>query len=475
MANDLSLTSQPAWQLSEMLNQRQVSSVELTQAFLDRIAEVNPKINAYVTVADEAALAQARQADAAIAKGARRGPLHGLPISIKDLAITKGLRTTRGSKAFEHWIPDADDIVSERVRASGAVFLGKTNTPEFGHRGSTENLIGEPCRNPWDLSRTTGGSSGGAAAALIADLCPVATGSDGGGSIRIPAGFCGVYGIKPSQGRVPAPYDGAGGWRPFSQNGPMARTVRDACLLFGIMAGPDPRDPTAITTPAPDFLAACVPNVRGLRIAWSPDLGYAAVDPEVRRIAEQAALAFADLGAIVEQPKLNLDGPLILETFRTVWETDLVANYGHLLQTHRDDLDPVLHQQLENASTWPALKLTLALRELERHRGVVRDLMANYDLLLTPSLAVPAFPIGEFPQTIDGRPLADPLWDFTPFSYPFNMTGNPAASIPCGFTDAGLPVGLHIVGQIGDEITVIRASAAFEEAHPWDNVRPPII
>jgi aspartyl-tRNA(Asn)/glutamyl-tRNA(Gln) amidotransferase subunit A len=472
MANDPTLTGKPAWQLSEMLDQRQVSSVELTRAFLDRIVEMNPKINAYVTVADELALAQAADADAAIAKGERREPLHGLPISIKDLAITEGLRTTRGSKAFEHWIPDADDFVSERVRAAGAVFLGKTNTPEFGHRGTTENLIGEPCRNPWDLTRTTGGSSGGAAAALITDLCAVATGSDGGGSIRIPAAFCGVYGIKPSQGRVPAPYDGAGGWRPFSQNGPMARTVRDACMLFQVMAGPDLRDPTALTIPAPDFLAACVPDVRGLRIAWSPDLGYATVDPEVRRISAQAALAFSDMGANVEQPALNLDGPLILETFRTVWETDLVANYGHLLTSNRDDLDPMLRQQLENAATWPALKLSLALRELERHRGVVRDIMANYDLLLTPSLAVPAFPIGEFPQSINGRALADPLWDFTPFSYPFNMTGNPAASIPCGFTSDGLPVGLHVVGRVGDEATVIRASAAYEEAHPWDGVRP---
>ena len=474
MAIDHSLTHEPAYRLSEMLDQREVSSVELTRAFLNRIAGVNPKISAYVTVADEAAMAQAEAADAAIAKNLRLGPFHGLPISIKDLVITKGLRTTRGSKAYEDWIPNTDDIVSERLRASGAVFLGKTNTPEFGHRGTTENRIGDPCRNPWDLTRTPGGSSGGAAAALIADLCPVATGSDGGGSVRIPAGFCGVYGIKPSQGRVPAPYDGAGGWRPFSQNGPMARTVRDACMLLQVMAGPDPRDPTAMITSAPDFLAACVPDVRSLRIAWSPDLGYAAVDPEVRRIAEQAALTFADLGAIVEQPALNLDGPLILETFRTIWETDLLANYGHLLRKHANDLDPVLRHQLEQAASWPALKLSLALRELERHRGVVRNIMADYDLLLTPSLAVPAFPLGEFPRTIDGRQVVDPLWDFTPFSYPFNMTGNPAASIPCGFTSEGLPVGLHLVGQLGDEATVIRASIAYEEARPWDGFRPEI-
>jgi len=471
MVNDLHFL--PAWRLGELLDTKQVSSRELAELFLARIDTLNPQLNAYPTVTADLARQQADDADSAIAKGARRGPLHGVPLSIKDLTITAGIRTTRGSRVFADWVPDADDIVAERVRASGAVFLGKTNTPEFGHRGTTENLLGDPCRNPWDLTRTPGGSSGGAAAALASGLCPVATGSDGGGSIRIPAGFCGVYGIKPSQGRVPAPYEGPGGWRPFSQPGPMARDVRDACLLLDVMAGPDPRDATAITTAAPNFADACVPDVTGLRIAWSPDFGGVPVDPEVRAIAERAALAFADLGASVEQPALDFNGDAMLEIFLTVWLVDLVANYAHLVAGREDELDPVLRGQLEEASTWPAPRLARALRELERHRASIRSVMADYDLLLTPSLATPAFIIGNFPSAIDERAV-DSLWGFTPFTYPFNMSGNPAASIPCGFTGTGLPVGLHAVGRTGDEATVIRGSAAFEQAQPWAGLFPSI-
>ena len=473
MADELAFDS--AWHLGLLLDRREVSSVELTTLFLERIERLNPVLNAYLTVSDEVALGQARDADAKIGRGERRGPLHGLPISIKDLAATKGIRTTRGSLVYRDWIPDEDDIVVERLRAAGAVFLGKTNTPEFGHRATTENRLGEPCRNPWDTTRTPGGSSGGAAAALASGLCPVATGSDGGGSIRIPAGFCGVYGIKPTQGRVPAPYGGPGGWRPFSQSGPMARTVRDACFLLQAMAGPDARDPMALAEGPPDFQAACVPDVAGLRIAWSPDLGHANVDAEVQRGAEQAAKAFGDLGAEVEEVQLGFDGDLVLDTFRTVWLSDLLANYHQLLEQHSKELDPVLRGQLEAAREWPAHKLALALRELEWHRHRVADALGTYDLLMTPTLAVPAFPIGEVPESIGGRTVSDQMWDYTPFSYPFNMGRNAAASIPCGFTATGLPIGLQVVGRPGDERRVIRASAAFEEAHPWADKRPPVV
>jgi Asp-tRNA(Asn)/Glu-tRNA(Gln) amidotransferase A subunit family amidase len=472
MNDDLAFAS--ASHLSQLLDRRDVSSVELTRLFLERIERLNPRLNAYLTVSDEVAIAQAEAADAAIARGERRGPLHGLPISIKDLAVTKGIRTTRGSLVFKDWIPDEDDIVVERLRASGAVFLGKTNTPELGHRGTTENRLGEPCRNPWDLTRTPGGSSGGAAAALASGLCPVATGSDGGGSIRIPAAFCGVFGIKPTQGRVPSPYAGPGGWRPFSQNGPLSRTVRDACLLFQVIAGPDPRDPLALAESPPDFVAACKPDASGLRIAWSPDLGYAAVDAQVGRIAREAAQVFVSLGATVEPIEMALDGEAVLDTFRTVWLSDYAANYGALLPEHRDELDPVFRDQLEDAVGWPATKLALALRELEWHRRRMSEAMAGYDLLMTPTLAVPAFTIGDAPETIDGHRVPDPLWGYTPFTYPFNMTGNPAASVPCGFTAEGLPVGLHVVGRHGGETAIIRASAAFEEARPWANLRPPV-
>lgn len=469
--NELAFAS--ASRLSAMLEAHEVSSLELTELFLERIGRINPQINAYLTVSADVAVAQAKEADTSIARGDRRGPLHGVPISLKDLNVTRGIRTTRGSLVYKDWVPDEDDIVTERLRAAGAVFLGKTNTPEFGHRGTTENRLSEPCRNPWDLSRTTGGSSGGAAAALVAGLCAVATGSDGGGSIRIPASFCGVYGIKPTQGRVPAPYAGSGGWRPFSQGGPMARTVRDACTLFQVLAGVDPRDPMALSEAPPDFVASCRPDASGLRIAWSPDLGYAAVDGEVRRIAEEAAHAFEALGANVEAVEMHFDGDSVLDTFQTVWQSDHVANYGALLPARRDELDPVFLAQLEEAAAWPAGKLSLALRELELHRSRMMEAMRGYDLLLTPTLAVPAFPVGSAPEAISGRGVS-PLWGYTPFTYPFNMTGNPAASIPCGFTASGLPVGLHIVGRHREETTVILASAAFEEAKPWRDARPAI-
>ena len=473
MANE-DLAFAPAWELRDMVSQRKVSSVELTEVFLRRIESLNPRLNAYLTVAADLAMTQAHGADAALAQGQSLGPLHGIPISIKDLNLTKDIRTTRGSLVYKDWVPEEDDIVVERLRGSGAVFLGKTNTPEFGHRGTTENRLGDACRNPWNLERVAGGSSGGAAAALAAGLCALATGSDGGGSIRIPAGFCGVYGIKPSQGRVPVSYTAPGGWRPFSQNGPMARNVRDACLLFQVLAGPDARDPLAIPEAPPDFEAACLPDVRGLHIAWSPDLAYAAVDPEVRRITEKAANAFAGLEATVEEADLRLDGEKVLDTFRTVWISDYVANYGGLLSEHRDDLDPVFARILDEAKEWRSSKLSLALHELEWHRHHMAQFLTRYDLLLTPTLAVPAFPIGQPPEVIGGQRVPHPMWAYTPFTYAINMSGQPAASVPCGFTSEGLPVGLHIIGRRGDEATVIRASAAFEAAYAWHDHRPSI-
>jgi Asp-tRNA(Asn)/Glu-tRNA(Gln) amidotransferase A subunit family amidase len=471
---DDELAFAPAWRLSEMLDAKEVSSFELTQLFLRRIERLNPELNAYLTVSVDVAVDQARAADDAIARGERRSPLQGVPVSIKDLMETKGIRTTRGSLVYRDWVPIADAIAVEHLRDAGAVFLGKTNTPEFGHRGTTENRLGGPCRNPWNPERTAGGSSGGAAAALAAGLCPVATGSDGGGSVRIPASFCGVYGIKPTQGRVPSGYAGPGGWRPFSQGGPMARTVRDACLLFQVMAGPDPRDPTALKDPVPDFVAACQPDVRGLRIAWSPDLGSAPVDPEVACITADAARVFEGLGATVEPIDMPFDVQATLDAFLTVWHSDHVANFEAMAREHEEELDPVFRERLAKASRWPAGMLALALRDLEWHRGRMADALDGFDLLLTPTLATPAFLIGQPPEVIAGQRVSDPLWGFTPFTYPFNMSGNPAASVPCGFTGEGLPVGLQIVGRHSDEATVIRASAAFEEARPWSAWRAPI-
>ena len=277
---DRDLAFTPAHELAKLVAEKKLSPVELTELYLRRIAELNPKLNAYLTVAADEAMASARAAEQAVADGEVLGPLHGVPVAIKDLEMTAGIRTTFGSLLFDDHVPDSDSGVVERVRSSGAVIIGKTNTPEFGMSGTTDNRLGDSCRNPWDTTRTSGGSSGGAAAALAVGLCPLATGSDAGGSIRIPGSFCGVYGIKPTLGRVPR-FGGVArpSPNPVSQPGPMAMAVRDAAVLLEVLAGPDDRDVITLREQPPDYLADLDGGVKGLRMAWSPDLGYAAVDP----------------------------------------------------------------------------------------------------------------------------------------------------------------------------------------------------
>ena len=469
--NELAFT--PAWQLRERILRKELSPVEVTDYFLRRIDQLDPRLHAFLTVCGDEAVNAAKQAEAALARGQEVGPLHGLPIPIKDLIPTKGIRTTMGSLIYKDSVPDQDDIIVERIRGAGGIILGKSNTPEFGHRGTTENLLGDACRNPWNPECTAGGSSGGAAAALAAGMCPLAPGSDGGGSIRIPGGFCGVFGIKPTQGRVPRLYPSPGRWGMFSQNGPMAHNVRDAILLFQVMAGPDPRDPTCMQEPVPDFEQALDGDVSGLRIAWSPDYGYAPVDPEVRTTAEAAAKLFGELGAHVEEANPPIDGESVLETFKTFFWSDYLASYGSLLETDADQLDPVVRQGMEAASQWSTGQVMKALHELEWHRQRMARFFDSYDLLLSPVLAVPAFPIMQFPETIDGKSV-DPMWGYTPFTHPINMSWQTAATVPCGFSSKGLPIGLHIIGPRGAEVRVLRASAAFEEARPWAQHRPPV-
>ncbi|MFQ5879992.1 MAG: amidase, partial [Dehalococcoidia bacterium] len=400
------LTFAPAWQLRDLIRRRELSPVEITEHYLRRIEPLNPRLNAYLTVYGDEAVAAARAAEQAVMDGRHLRPLHGVPIAVKDLNPTKGIRTTRGSLVYKDWVPEEDDIVVERVRGAGAVILGKTNTPEFGARGTTENRLGDACRNPWNLERTAGGSSGGAGAALAAGLCPLATGSDAGGSIRIPGSFCGVYGIRPSQGRVPRPYSTPGGWGAFAQNGPMSHTVRDSAILLQVMAGPDARDPTCLQEALPSFEAAALDGgVRGLRMSWSADLGYAAVDPEVRQVAEAAASVLAELGASVEAAAPPIDGDKALDIFNTMWRADQAAEFGPLYETSADLLSHYFLQALEQAVQWKAGKLAQALRDREWHRARLDEFFQRYDLLLTPTMAVTAFPIEEFPKEIDGRPV----------------------------------------------------------------------
>ena len=469
---DLAFT--PATELREFIATKQITSVELTKSYLSRIESLDGRLNSYLTLTPEIALAQARRADDATARGESLGPLHGVPISIKDLEMTKGIRTTSGSLVFADRTPDENSVVVERVLNAGAVMLGKTNTPEFGHRGTTENLLGPPCRNPWNTDYTPGGSSGGAAAGLVAGLCAISTGSDGGGSIRIPASFCGLYGIKPTQGRIPR-YAGRGAQtivNQLSQPGPITRTVRDAATLLQTLAGWDSRDVSSLREQPGNYSAALERDVSGLRIAWSDDYGYAAVDPEVVDVCLGAAREFERIGCAVDDPGFALDSPQ--EHFRVIFATNTYAASGSLLYLRPDDLTDYFRESMEFAATLTAADYAKALGGFDEVRAKFDALFERYDLLLSPTMAVPAFPVGEHPKVIGGRTVDDPSFGYLPFTYPINAIGHPAASVPCGFSANGLPIGLHVVGRKGDEETVLAASAAFEQARSWAHLRPPV-
>ena len=473
---DTDLAFAPATELRQLIAAGQVSCVELTALFYRRIAELNPQLNAYLTLCPEQAMAAAGQAQAARQRGESLGPLHGIPVSVKDLELTQGITTTLGSALFRDRIPEYDSVVVERVKAAGAILLGKTNTPEFGLSGTTENKLGDPCRNPWNPARTPGGSSGGAAAALAAGLCTLATGSDGGGSIRIPASFSGLFGIKPSQGRVPR-YGGYGqpAANHFSQSGPMSRTVADTALLLQVLAGPDSRDPTSMRETPPDFAAGLGNGVRDWRIAWSPDLGYAGVEPEVARVTAAAARVFEELGAIVETPPLAIENPFT--AFWDVFATASYTSYGHLLAARGSEFTDYGRRALQHGMAVTGADLSRALLRADQLRRQMETFFEDYDLLLTPTMPTPAFPIEQRPTTIGGQEV-DPFWGYLPFTFPINMTGQTAASIPCGFAadaaNAGMPIGLQIIGPRGSEARVLQAAAAFEQARPWQDKRPPV-
>ena len=468
--DDLAFAS--AMDIKQMIGSKQVSIVELTEMFLRRIEAFNPKLNAYLTVTGEEAVASAQGAQEALQKGQAVGPLHGIPISIKDLEITNDIRSTMGSAIFKDHVPTQDSVVVERVRKAGAIILGKTNTPEFGASGTTENKLGEPCYNPWNTERTAGGSSGGAGAALAAGLCTLASGSDGGGSIRIPSSFCGLFGIKPSQGRVPR-YGGVGtpSYNVHSQSGPMSRTVRDSALLLQVMAGPDGRDPGCMREEPPDFLAGLGQGVRGLRIGWSPDLGYAAVDPEVLEVTSQAARLVEEMGCKVDEADIAWDDPFL--AFWDIFSIAAYTSYGHLLETRSQELTDYARNTLEHGKDRTAADYSRSLLQAVQLRSKMDSYFEDHDLLLTPTMAVPAFQVEKHPTTIAGREV-HPFWGYLPFTFPINMTGQTAASVPCGYSSDGMPIGLQIIGRSGGEATVLRASAAFEQARPWADKRPPV-
>ncbi|HXJ79996.1 MAG TPA: amidase [Candidatus Methylomirabilis sp.] len=472
MASHEELCWMSATDLAAAIRARRVSPREATEAVLSRIEAVNPRINAYCTVAADRARAEARGAEAAVMEGETLGPLHGVPISFKDLTSTAGIRTTFGSKIFEHNVPEDDAIVVERARRAGAIVMGKTNTPEFGCKGVTDNLIFGHTRNPWRLDRIAGGSSGGAAAAVAAGLGPIGEGSDLAGSIRIPAAVCGVVGLKPSLGRVPR-WPALNGWTGLSHVGPLTRTVRDAALALSVWAGPDERDPQSLPATGEDFARAADGMIQGLRIGWSPDLGYAAVDPEVRSITAAAAKVFATLGGSVEEAHPGFEDPLPL--FIDLTAPYRAAAMAPHLPRWRDQMDPFLHSRMSHGERMSAIDWERATHRRTAFWQVVRRFFERYDLLLTPTASVAAFPIGlAYPAEIEGRRIDNQLQWF-PFTFPFSITGQPAITVPCGFTAEGLPVGLQIVGRRFADALVLGAAAAFEAAQPWADRRPPLV
>jgi len=466
--NNIEICRMSAIEMIEAIKTKRLSPVEITNAILYRIEQLNPKVNAYCTIVADSARKQATEAEVSVMKGEKLGPLHGVPISIKDLIFTKGIRTTAGSKMYENFFPRQDAIVVERLKAAGAIIIGKTNTPELGWVAITDNPLFGSTRNPWNLELTAGGSSGGAAASVALGMGSLAIGSDGGGSIRIPSSFCGVFGFKPSFGRVPQ-YPNFPGWETLAHTGPITRTVKDAALTMEVIAGRDDRDCFSLPDREARYLPFLGGDLKDLRIAWSKDLGFATVDPQVSEITEAAVKTFATLGSTMEAASPPAKSPE--NAFSTMAGARLATVLHNKMAEWGEQIDPALAHFVERNKGKSATEYIKACFEQLEYWNGVWPFFEKYDLLLTPTVAVPPFELGSFgPREIAGRKVSPISW--MALTYPFNMTGQPAASVPCGWTDDGLPVGLQIVGRRFDDATVLRAAAAFEQASPWTGKHP---
>ncbi len=469
---DTDLCFTPATELVALIRRRKVSPLEVTRAVLARIERVNPPLNAYCTVAAEQALEAARRATAALRRGASLGPLHGVPVSIKDLTSTKGIRTTEGSKIFEHRVPDEDAVVVERLKAAGAIVLGKTNTPEFGAGANTFNAVFGPTRNPWNPALTCGGSTGGGAVALATGMGQLAQGSDLGGSLRLPAAFCGVVGFRTSPGLVPV-WPAPLAWDPWSVQGPMARTVADTALMLAAIAGSDPRAPISYAVDTRAFTRAVrAPRIRDARVAWGGDLGVTPVDREVLEVCHGALDVFRKLGCRVAEAHPDMTG--VKEVVLVSRGASMVARHADKLAKWRGVMQENLVKNIEYGLELTAFDIGRAERLRTGLWARVREFLDGHDFIVTPTAAVPPFPVETIsPTEIDGKPMGSYI-EWALLTYAFTAVGLPAISIPCGFTKAGLPVGLQIAGRWRDEAGVLRAAAAFEAARPWAHLRPAV-
>ncbi len=451
----------PAHELVRHIRTRELSAVEVMDAHIEQIERVNPAVNAIVTFLPDLARSGARAVDAALARGDDPGPLAGLPVAHKDLLATKGIRTTFGSPIFQDFVPETDAIIVERLKKAGAITIGKTNTPEFGAGSQTYNAVFGATRNPYDLARTCGGSSGGAAAALACGMLPIADGTDMGGSLRNPASFCNVVGLRPSSGRVPY-WPSVSAWFSMAVAGPMARTVKDLALTLSAIAGPDARAPISMQEPGLLFVRPLERDFRNVRIAWSPDLGGLPLEPEVARVLQAQRDTFADLGCIVEDATPDLrDADEIFAVLRA-WNFELA--FGQLLKTNRSRMKDTVIWNIEEGArlTGPQVGAAEVQRTQLFHR--MREFMEKYDFLLAPVVQVLPFDVDvPYPTRINGVELGSYI-EWMRSCSRITVTGAPALSVPCGFSSGGLPVGLQIVGRHGDDFGVLQIAHAFEQA-----------
>ena len=458
--------------LAALIRNRGVSCREVMTAHLARVDRLNPMVNAVVTLASDQALTEADAADAALRRGDDVGPLHGLPVAHKDLFVTAGLRTTFGSRVFENHVPTETALIVQRERRAGAITIGKTNTPEFGAGSQTFNEVFGATRNPFDLSKTCGGSSGGAAVALATGMVPLADGSDLGGSLRNPASFCNVVGLRPTSGRVPN-WPDALPWFPFSVAGPMARTVGDVALLLDAIAGPDSRAPLSVGVSAAPCLDTLDRDLRDVRVAWSPDLGGLPVEPAVTAVLESQRGVFEALGCVVEADCPDFSGAGTVFTTWRAWAYD--AMFGDTMDRHPGMLKDTVVWNIEAGRALSGRDLATAERARAALYDRVRLFMAEYEFLLLPVAQVVPFDIDQpYVTEINGTGL-DTYLDWMKSCYLVSATGLPALSVPCGHTADGLPVGLQIVGRSYDERGVLQLAHAFEQATECHQRRPPLV
>ncbi len=457
------LVFQSAKKLARLIRTRKLSAVEVMKAHIAQVERVNPKMNAIVTFLPEAALKEARKVDAKLAKDPSKvGPLAGLPIAYKDMVVTKGIRTTFGSPIYKDNVPEADHVLVERLKAAGAITLGKTNTPEFAAGSQTFNKVFGATPNPYDLTKTCGGSSGGAAAAVACGMLPFADGSDLGASLRNPGNFCNVVGFRPTPGRTPY-YPTGDAWATLSVIGPIARSVEDTAFLFSAMSGPDLRSPISITEPGSIFAKPLKRNFRKVRVAWSKTLGGLPVDKRVTAVLESRRKVFESLGCIVEEAEPDLSGAD--EAFHVLRAVGFVQKYGPLLKTNRAQLKDTVVWNIEEGMKLdgPRIARAMALRSDVYRR--MREFMDRYEFLLLPVNQVVPFPVTQaYIDEINGVKLGNYI-DWMKTCYYITVTSHPAISVPAGFTDdtPALPVGLQIVGRFRDDFGVLQLGHAFEE------------